>query len=188
MKNLNVKKLYVNELNHNSLTAQEIYKTASEKNVKIILVENNQKVYESDDFKLMNLKSYNGKNDNDNSIISFLKYKDFSMLFTGDAGINGINSVLSNIQKNITVLKVPHHGAIGGLNKNIVNHLKPRYSLISTGENKFGHPSLYILKLLENSIILRTDINNSIRFKVNNNNLKVLTYDIKERKYKKFGK
>ena len=188
IKNLKVKQIFVNELNHNSNAANEIYKTAKENSTNVVLVQNEQKVYENLGLKLVNYKSYEGKSDNDNSIISLLTYKDFSMLFTGDAGVDGINSVLKNLPKNISVLKVPHHGAIGGLNKTIVKYLNPDYSLISTGENKFGHPALYTLKLLSGSIVLRTDVDNSIRFMINQKGVKVLTYNIKERKYKKLEK
>ena len=133
---------------------------------------------------MINLHNYVGKSDNDSSIITLLKYNDFSMLFTGDAGVNGINSVLNSLPKNITVLKAPHHGAVGGVNKEIAEYLNPKYTIVSTGENQFGHPSLYTLELLKNSRILRTDIYNSIRIVVNNTGAKVLYYDIKERKYK----
>ena len=71
------------------------------------------------------------------------------------------------IQQNITVLKVPHHGASDGLNKEILEYLNPKYSLISVGENYFGHPNIYILALLKNSKNLRTDIDNSIKIVVN---------------------
>ena len=108
------------------------------------------------------------------------------MLFTGDAGINGIKSVLNEIPRNITVLKVPHHGAVGGINKELAEYLNPKYSIVSTGENKFGHPSVYILEILKNSIVLRTDVNNSIRIRVNNRGYKIQTYEIKTRKYKSF--
>ena len=105
------------------------------------------------------------------------------MLFTGDAGVEGIKSVLKDIPKNITILKVPHHGAVGGINRELIDYLCPEYSIISVGENKFGHPSILTLEQLRGSNILRTDINNSIRVVVNKNKFKVLTYDIKKRKY-----
>lgn len=185
MRNVKVGKIYFNDINHDSTVAKDIYKTAKENNVEQIAVKNKQIVYENNGLKIMNLNNYEGKSDNDNSIITLLTIKDFSMLFTGDAGINGIKGVLSEIPKNITVLKAPHHGAIGGINKSIVSYLNPKYSVISTGENQFGHPSLYVLSLLENSKILRTDIYNSVRFVIKNDKMKVYYYDIKSRKYKR---
>jgi competence protein ComEC len=184
MNSVKVNKIYLNDLNHQSNASYNIYRTASEKGVKQILVQNGQTVYENGGLRIVNLNNYSGKSDNDNSIITLLTYNDFSMLFTGDAGINGINSALAYIPKNITVLKVPHHGAVGGVNKDLISYLAPKYSLVSTGENQFGHPSIYTLELLKNSVILRTDVNNSIKFVVNKKGLKVLSYDVKSKKYK----
>ena len=117
-------------------------------------------------------------------VMNLVEYKDFKMLFTGDASANGIKEILDEIPKNITVLKVPHHGAIDGLNREIVGFLNPEYSLISVGENRFGHPAIYILELLKDSKILKTDINNSVFIRVNEKGVKVFTYDIKDRRYR----
>ena len=182
---LKVKRIYVNNLNHDSSSAKSIYETAKGNNTEIVLVQNRQTVYKKDDLSLVNYSDYEGKSDNDNSIITLLKYKDFSMLFTGDAGINGIKSVISELPENITVLKAPHHGAVGGVDSEIIKHLNPKYSVVSTGENQFGHPSLYTLSLLKNSKILRTDIENSIKFTVNSEGTSVQTYNIRARRYKK---
>ena len=108
------------------------------------------------------------------------------MLFTGDAEINGLNSVINFLPQNITVLKVPHHGANNCLNKNLLEKLNPEYSIISVGENKFGHPSLFTLSLLNSTKILRTDINNAILIKIDSSKLKILTYDLKRKKWKIF--
>ena len=108
------------------------------------------------------------------------------MLFTGDINFDKLSQMLNNLPQNITVLKVPHHVSSDGLNKEILEYLNPKYSLISVGENYFGHPSVYILTLLKNSKILRTDINNSIKIVVNKKEPKIFSYDIKKRKYIKF--
>ena len=185
LNNIEADKLYVNDLNHNSNAAREIYKAAKRNNTELILAENNKVIYDKDGLKLTNYITTGNKSDNDNSIITLLEYKDFTMLFTGDAGVKGIKNVLNYLPQNITVLKVPHHGAVGGVDKELVKYINPEYSLVSTGENKFGHPSVYTLYLLRDTKILRTDINNSIRFKINPCGMKIYVYDIKRRKYVK---
>ena len=185
MRGVKVKHLYVNDLEHKSFAAENIYRTAHENNTEIILAHNNQAVYDKSGLKLTNYVLADGKDDNDNSILTLLTYNNFSILFTGDAGINSIKSTLTNIPRNITVLKVPHHGANGGMDKDLAKYLNPEYSVISVGENKFGHPSLYTLRVLDNSIILRTDINNAIKFVVNKRGYKILAYDMKKRKFTK---
>ena len=182
---LNVNTVYVNSLNHNSKQAQDIYKTAKTQNVNLREAQNNQTIYDKDGLKIKNLIVNNtkGVDDNESSIVTLLTYGKFLMLFTGDAGVETLNKVKQNLPKNITVLKVGHHGASGVINKSLAEYLNPKYSLISTGENKFGHPSIYTMETLHNSTILRTDINNSIKFTADKNGFKILTYNQKRKKY-----
>ena len=185
---IKIGKIYVNDLNHSSTEANNIYKTAKKNNTEIVLAKNNQIVYDNNGIRIINQMSDlpDNDNDNENSIITLLEYNKFSMLFTGDAGYKRINSILKNLPQDITVLKVPHHGAYNGLNKNILSYLNPKYAIISVGENKFGHPNLLTLKLLKNSIVLRTDINNSILIKVSDTKFDIKTYDIKKRRFTVF--
>ncbi len=182
---LKVNEIFVNNINHHSKAASEIYKTAKTNNVKITKAENNQIIEKEKGMEIINYISdnINGVGDNDSSIITLLKYNQFTMLFTGDAGIDALKNLKKWIPQNITVLKVGHHGAIGVINKELAEYLNPKFSIISTGENKFGHPSVYTIKSLKNSTILRTDINNSIKFIVTNKKIDVLCYDSKKRKY-----
>lgn len=183
VKELNVKKIYVNDLDHYSVSAKNLYKIAKSKGTELLLATNNQELYNSKGLVLTNFLGVNSDNDNENSIITLLKYNDFTMLFTGDVGISGIKRVLEFLPQNITVLKVPHHGALGGLDKSIVEYLYPQYSIISVGENKFGHPAQYTLELLGNSRVLRTDVDNSVLITVSKKNYKIKTYDSKRRRY-----
>ena len=187
IKNLKVNTIYVNSINHNSKQAKEIYKTARENQIQIAEAKNGQVVYDKSGLNITNfiLKDVAGIGDNESSIITVLKYNDFSMLFTGDSGIETFNKLKNNLPQNISVLKVGHHGASGVINKNMADYLNPKYSIVSTGENKFGHPSIYTLETLRNSIVLRTDINNSIRIIADKNNYNVLTYNPKKKKYTK---
>lgn len=182
---LHVSKLYVNNLNHNSIAAKDIYKTAAEYKTEIILAQNEQKVYNQSGLTITNYTPVEGKDDNDNSILTLVKYNEFTMLFTGDASSNGLKSTLTKLPSNITVLKVPHHGANGVVDKDLMKYLSPKYSIISVGENKFGHPSIHTIKLLNDSTILRTDIHNAIKIVVKDSDIKVLEYDTKKRKFNK---
>lgn len=183
IKRVNVKKIYVNNLNHESIAAREIYKVSRENNTEVLLSGNNREIYSNSGLSLVNYLGISTDDDNEDSIITLLEYKGFNMLFTGDAGVNGIKAVLEYLPRNLTVLKVPHHGAHGGLDKEIVEYLNPKYSIMSVGENKFGHPGIYTLELLKNTKVLRTDVNNSIRILVGKN-MKILTYNTQKRKFK----
>lgn len=186
IKNLKVEKVFVNSLNNKSLQAQLLYNSCKSSNTKLIETKNNNIIYNNQGLKITNfINPYIKENDdNEASIISLLEYNNFKILFMGDAGVKTFDSLKRNFPQNITVLKVGHHGALGSINKNMITHLNPQISLISVGENKFGHPSIYTLEMLKNTKILRTDTNNSIKIIVNSNGYKILTYDILERKYK----
>ena len=168
MEGVSVKNLYVNSLNHDSNAAKQIYKRANLRGVKLILAENNQTVIDKDGLVIRNyICNEPGVGDNESSVLTLLHYKNFSMLFTGDSGVDTFMKLKNFLPQNITVLKVGHHGANGVVNKEMLEYLNPKYALISTGINKFGHPTIYTVAILRDRTILRTDINNSIRFVVN---------------------
>ena len=187
MESVKVKNLYVNSLNHNSNAAKEIYKTAKENNVNLILANNNQLVYDDNGFKVRNfVSSFNPKyGDNETSIMTLVEYCDFKMLFMGDAGVSAYNDVRMNIPQDITILKVGHHGASKSVDRQMIKSLNPQFSLISVGENKFGHPSEYTLDTLKKTYILRTDIDNSIKILVSKNGVRIYAYSIPKKKYVK---
>lgn len=181
---LRVKKLYVNDLNHPSIAAKMIYKTARKNDTELILAQNNQGVVDEDGLLMTNfISSDKGIGDNEASIVTLLKYNEFSMLFTGDSGVETFNSIKSMLPPNITVLKVGHHGAAGVVNNEMLKYLNPQVALISVGTNKFGHPSNFTTAILKDRILLRTDINNSVRFVVNDKGYKILAFDSKKKKY-----
>lgn len=184
MEGVSVKNLYVNSLNHDSNAAKQIYKTANLRGVKLILAENNQTVIDKDGLVIRNyICNEPGVGDNESSVLTLLHYKNFSMLFTGDSGVDTFMKLKNYLPQNITVLKVGHHGANGVVNKEMLEYLNPKYALISTGINKFGHPTIYTIAILRDRTILRTDINNSIRFVVNDKGYNTFVFDTKKKKY-----
>jgi hypothetical protein len=71
------------------------------------------------------------------------------VLFTGDATCASLKQMLIDYPgiKNISMLKVPHHGSKHNLNSNIINTLKPQESYISAkGTSK--HPNVAIVNAL----------------------------------------
>ena len=88
------------------------------------------------------------KNINNSSIVFRLDYKDHSFLFTGDAEIQA-ERILANLDSllNVDVLKVGHHGSSTSSIMSMVNHVSPKYAVISVGENnRYGHPSEKIVQ------------------------------------------
>ena len=184
MNGVNVKNIYVNSLNHKSYTSINIYKTIKEKEVPSHLAKNNEIIYTENNLSIKTLKAQMN-NDNENSIITLLKYKDFETLFTGDAGVEAFLRVKRDIPRGIEILKVGHHGARGVVDRDMLEYLNPKVSIISTGLNNFGHPNKGTLDLLRNTEIYRTDKNNSIKITTDGNMYDVLTFNRTKHKYER---
>ena len=105
-------------------------------------------------------------NINDMSIIVKIVYGNTSFLFTGDAEIEAEYDLLeSEYDLHSTVLKVGHHGSDTSSSYDFLREVKPRYAIISVGENNlYGHPSETTLDRLSDigATIYRTDINGTI--------------------------
>lgn len=95
---------------------------------------------------------------NNFSLIQFLSYGDFKALFTGDNIASTLEGVFTE-SLNVDILKVPHHGSKTGLNATLLQELDVNMAIISVGKNSYGHPTPFILDLLNQFSIktLRTD-------------------------------
>ncbi len=128
-------------------------------------------------YKLQFLNTGIYDNENDNSSVIFLNYNNYKFLFMGDAGVEKEKDILEKYNlKNIDFLKVGHHGSRTSSNKEFINEINPKYSIISVGKNnRYGHPNKEVLNNLSDSKIYRTDQEGSIMFKIKNNKLKIET-------------
>ena len=102
---------------------------------------------------------------NNNSLVCKLKYKNFSMLFTGDIEEIAEKAILAKYSKNKNILKadflkVAHHGSKTSSTIDFLKAVKPNYAVIGVGkDNNFGHPSdITIQNLKDMGVkIYRTD-------------------------------
>lgn len=182
MKNLKVEKVYINSYNERSTTSKMIYNSLEKNQIPNKIPSNNSSIYKENN---LNIQTYQAKTDkeNDNSIITLLSYKNFDMLFMGDAGTKAFDQLKSNIPSNIEILKVGHHGGLNTVNKDMLEHIKPEISIISTGINSFGHPYKGTLDTLRETNIYRTDRHNSIKIKSDGNEYSIYTFNPKKKKY-----
>lgn len=92
---------------------------------------------------------------NNNSLVCKLKYKDFSMLFTGDIEEIAEKQILQKYKSNLkvlnsTVLKVAHHGSKSSSIEEFLKVVNPKIALIGVGANNtFGHPNSGVLDRLK---------------------------------------
>ena len=126
-------------------------------------------------FHFLQTKEYD--NENENSNVIYTELNGYKFMFMGDAGVEKEKDILEkyNVSK-IDVLKIGHHGSKTSSDKNFIDEMNPKYSVISVGKNnRYGHPNKEVLNNLDNSKIYRTDQDGSIMFKIKNNKLKIGT-------------
>ena len=183
--NTNVKTLYLNSRDTETMTARNIFKTAKEINQNLIIAQNNKVIYKEPDFVIKTYKAdAQGKNkSNENSILTLVTYKKFNMLFMGDGGIEAYEQIKGNLPTNIEILKVGHHGGPNVVNERMINELGIKTSLISTGTNHFGHPNKGTLDVLRDTNIIRTDYLNSIKLSTKGNKYNIYSYNPQKKKY-----
>ncbi|MBQ4531471.1 MAG: DNA internalization-related competence protein ComEC/Rec2 [Lachnospiraceae bacterium] len=98
----------------------------------------------------LQLGNYSEKNET--SMVFNLKYKEFSMLFTGDIEGKGEAELKSSgLLEDITVLKAAHHGSEYTMCQETLNQITPEVTLISCGkDNSYGHPHKALLERINN--------------------------------------
>lgn len=167
LSNFCVKKVFINKGNINNI----------EKKI------NNKEVLRLKNFVIDNIKvnSLNNNvfnNENDDSTILLFNIYDYKFLFMGDASIKTEEYLLNNyILPNVDILKVGHHGSYTSTSTDFINVIKPKYSVISVGENNiYKHPNKNVLDILDNTKLFRTDVDGTIEVKISKKRYKIKTY------------
>lgn len=101
---------------------------------------------------------------NDMSLVLNVEYRSASVLFTGDLSENARTLELPNAD----ILKVPHHGSAKACGRRFIQAVSPEISVISVGENRYGHPSDETIQRLvrAGSAVYRTDQCGAISFRL----------------------
>ena len=185
LNDLSIKKVYINSTEIKNQTTYNIFKTLKEKNIPYEIAKNNETIYQENDLTLKTHINQIKNNDNESSIITLLTYKDFDILFMGDAGTKTFEKIKIDLPHNIEVLKVGHHGGKNVVNKEMLTYINNDISIISTGPNSFGHPNKSTLSILKDTNIYRTDQHNSIKIVSNGKSYDVYTFNRINKKYQK---
>ncbi len=131
----------------------------------------------------MNTISAKEVSSNENSLVLYLEYEDFSALFTGDLEGQGEQEVIDELEERklfpITVLKVAHHGSKNSTSAEMLAMLRPIYAVISCGrDNSYGHPHKELLQRLKQAgtFIYQTTESGAVTMRVKNNQLRCEEY------------
>lgn len=183
---IKVDKLIIKDKMPNAPLAKNILDKASSMKMQTIVPKNKEVILDEKNFKLTCF--YNtSKDDNESSIINLLETKQGSFLFTADTTSKVLEEFLNLFPKNTILIKVPHHGSENTLSDKILNKLSPKYAIISTGRNVYGHPAPQTLELLKkhNIKILRTDKNNAVKVVFHKNKILLYAYNGKKKKFER---
>ena len=119
------------------------------------------------------------------STVLYLKYGNFSALFTGDLEGEGERLVQDRLADfplaadGITMLKVAHHGSKNSTGAELLQTVNPKIALISAGRNnRYGHPHRELIQRLEDCgcRIYRTQQSGAITVRVRNGIVRVEGY------------
>lgn len=89
---------------------------------------------------------------NSYSMVLWMRYKEANFLFTGDIGEVQEQQLLPYLPRNVTVLKVAHHGSQYSSSREFLEWVKPEYAVISCGMgNTYGHPHKEALERMAES-------------------------------------
>lgn len=150
-----------------TIAYKNLINACESKNLKINYLYKGDKINIDDYTNFLTLSpSYIQDDNNLNSLVLKLDYKNKSFLFTGDAEYeNEIDMINSFELSNIDFLKVGHHGSSSSSNIDFINEVSPDVATISCGyKNKYGHPHRSTLESLSNTKIYRTDIHGDLVF------------------------
>jgi len=103
---------------------------------------------------------------NDDSLVLELRWRDVSLLLTGDIGGVPELSVRPALKPSrIRILKVPHHGSLTSSSREFVEAAHPQIAVASAGRsNHFGHPVPEVLERfrLVGAEVFRTDADGAV--------------------------
>lgn len=151
-------------------------RTAREMGIPIIELSDGDQLQLSENVSVTAYESSDPQNSvNDLSVLLEVRYHDRSIFFTGDISDECEPEQLPDVD----VLKVPHHGSPNATSERFLEQTTPEISVISVGENNYGHPSEKTIARLEaaGSEIYRTDERGAIEIRIDTSGeMKVSAY------------
>jgi len=117
---------------------------------------------------------------NDDSIVLDLRWRDVSVLLTGDIGRSVERELLTSIPPApLRVVKVPHHGSLTSSSPDFVRALSPTVAVVSAGRaNHFGHPVPEVLDRYRaaGAEVFRTDRDGAVTIDTDGDSIDVRTF------------
>ena len=135
--------------------------------------------YQSKYFSFQNINDYLSANENDSSIITYLKIYNYSFLFLGDISKSIEENLIKDYNLQGNFLKLAHHGSKTSSSEELLKNFKINLAIISSGRNNmYNHPSKETIENLEklNIKYLNTQTSGTILLKLRKNDYIVKEY------------
>ncbi|HEY3374409.1 MAG TPA: DNA internalization-related competence protein ComEC/Rec2 [Candidatus Aquicultor sp.] len=155
-----------------------MFTTAKEKGVRCIPIRGDEALHLGKCLTIDMLCADTENEGNDESVVFIAKYRQFRVLFTGDASTEVEKKLLEGKDKlDVDVLKVGHHGSASSSSAEFLRRVAAKVAVIQVGQgNMYGHPSASAIKRLHNAgaKIYRTDKNGDVTIKSDGTTYRVL--------------
>src|SRR5439155_15531668 len=117
---------------------------------------------------------------NDDSLVLELRWRDVSVLLTGDIGRAVERTLIDTIPPaRLRVMKVPHHGSLTSSTSEFVDAIRPSIAVVSAGRaNHFGHPVPEVLERYRavGAAVFRTDRDGAVTVTTDGDSVEVQTF------------
>ena len=177
IENFDIGKFYLSNGGELGPNYYNLEKVAKKKNLAITIPKVGDKIDFGDvDMEVMAASKFDGKNDNNASVVIQAKYGSRKYLFMGDLEKQ---EEAKRKWNEVDVLKAGHHGSNTSSTQEFLNQVKPKYVFVSAGKNnKYRLPNVKAIERIEKTgaKIFRTDVNESSFWLTSNGN----DIDIKE--------
>ncbi|MDD3149484.1 MAG: DNA internalization-related competence protein ComEC/Rec2 [Candidatus Gastranaerophilales bacterium] len=185
LENFPVENIYTTEQKNDSQTYEKIEQYLLEKSLNTKIAVNNQEILTDENLKIkIFIRSLlNNSNQNDDSIMVHVDYRNFSTLIMADNEADSMDFIKNYIKNPVNLLRVGHHGGKNSVNEKLLAILNPQTAVISVGKNGYGHPGKRTLSLLKQRKIgvYRTDEDFAVTIKTNGKTQKIETFNEKNK-------
>jgi len=122
---------------------------------------------------------------NDDSLVVELRWREVSIVLTGDVGRVPEQQLVSRIEPaRLRIVKIPHHGSLTSSTPRFVDALHPTIAIASAGRsNHFGHPVPEVLERYRaiGARVFRTDRDGAVTIETDGETVNVDTFVGKQR-------
>ncbi|KKP37834.1 MAG: putative hydrolase [Candidatus Peregrinibacteria bacterium GW2011_GWA2_33_10] len=173
LKRYEIGKILLTGINVNTPEYMEFLRIIEEKNIHIIIAEDDEdflidNIFIDIHLPRENIAQKSFANTNDTSIVFSMHYGENIILFPGDIEEKMEQELLlENPDLETDIIKISHHGSNTSTQEEFLEKIKPDFAIISCGlYNQFSHPHPDLIKrlILQNIRVYRTDYQGNITF------------------------